>query len=102
MLIAIDFDGVLHDDKHVPPGRKLGPPKPGAKEAVVSLIEKGHLLAVFTRRGSAPRHVEEWLAYFDFPQMPVTNIKGAFDVIVDDRAITFTDWPRTLALIDGL
>jgi hypothetical protein len=100
VIIALDFDGVVHDYTKPPPGKKMGPPVSGARDAVVFLRDRGHELVIFTARGSAPEHVRKWLRYFDFPEVRVTNVKEDFDLLIDDRAVRFIDWPLTLALME--
>jgi hypothetical protein len=98
MIIAIDFDGTIHDFKHVPPGKKLGPPTAGAVEAVERLVALGHQYIVFSVWADSLENkltIAKWLLYFKFPApFDTTNIKpreAAF--FVDDRAIPFTgDW----------
>ena len=48
MIIAIDFDGTIAE--HPDPGKKIGPPLPGAIEAVKHL-GKIHTLILWTCRG---------------------------------------------------
>jgi hypothetical protein len=94
MKIAIDFDGVIHDYKHPLPGARMGPPIEGAHEAIWGYVDAGHEVVVFTQRGDKPEHVLNWLFFYEFPKMEVTNIKGAFDLIIDDRAVTFYSWEK--------
>ena len=97
MILAIDFDRVIHDVEHPAPGRKMGPPIEGAAEGVWALINDGHTVVVHTLRGDKPQHVVDWLAYFGFPPgLEVTNIKPDADWFVDDRALRFTGWEQTL------
>lgn len=93
MFIAIDFDGVLHDYKHPVPGRRMGRPVAGSIEALEAL--RGHELVIFTVK--PPKVVQDWLAYWKFPPLRVTNTKEDFDLIVDDKAIRFTNWNALLA-----
>lgn len=90
MVIAIDFDGTLHDIDNPVPGRKMGPPMPGAVEAV-KRIAAHHDIVVFTVRGDQP-YIREWLAYWGFPKpVAITNVKnGAFELIIDDRAVHYS------------
>jgi hypothetical protein len=90
MVIAIDFDGTIHDIDHPVIGRTMGPPMPGAVEALNRLDQRGHTLIVFTVRGDKP-YVRDWLSYWKFPPMAITNVKsGEFQLIIDDRAIRYT------------
>jgi hypothetical protein len=99
VLIALDFDDVLMGPARLEAGYKMGRPLPGALEGVRALIGRGHTVVVHTVRGDRPEHVQEWLAYFDFPPLPVTNIKPRADVYVDNRAIRFLDWDQTLTAL---
>lgn len=92
MRIALDFDGVIHDHKHPPQGKKMGPPMPGALEGVKALLGAGHDLTIFTAR-AGDVNVKAWLRYFGFPELPITNIKGDWDLMVDDNAVRFDHWP---------
>ncbi len=85
---------------HPAPGRKMGPPVEGAHDAVLWLRSKGHQLIVFTQRGGDPVHVQEWLAFFDFPPLRITNIKGDYDILLDDKAVRFTSWPAFQEFIE--
>ena len=89
MVIAIDFDGTLHDIDNPVPGRKMGPPMPGAVEAVKRLAQH-HDIVIFTVRGDQP-YIHDWLAYWGFPKpAAITNVKnGAFHWIIDDRGIRY-------------
>ena len=101
MLVALDFDGVLHDPERVAPGQRMGVPVDGALESVRALVAAGHTLIVHTARENRGDHVTKWLNYFGFPALPVTQVKPNADVFVDDRAVRFTDWPSTLAALEG-
>jgi FMN phosphatase YigB (HAD superfamily) len=96
MILAIDFDGVLHDPSKVFKHQKMGIPIDGAKEAMQELLDAGHKLIIFTHRASseaATKAVKEWLKYFDIPYSgEITNVKPNADFFIDDRAIRFNDW----------
>lgn len=99
MILAVDFDGVIHDPENRAPGFKMGRPVDGAVEALASLVEAGHTVIVHTVRSDSDRHVSKWLAYFHIPHHSVTNIKPNADVFIDDKAVRFTDWQSTLAAL---
>jgi hypothetical protein len=42
------------------------------------------------------KQIKEWLAKHDFPDYPITGSKPVAMYYIDDRAIRFTDWDRTL------
>ena len=87
-VIALDFDGVLHDF-HGWNGGKTGPPIPGAFLLVAALKEAGAEVIVFTTRDRDV--VTRWLEDEGFPVLEIRNDKWSrIDVFVDDRAVTFT------------
>jgi len=96
LIIAVDFDGTVHDWEHPKPGRRMGPPMPGAQEALRSFKEAGHTIVIFTVRGGEPKHVREWMDYYAIPYDSVTNVKIPADFYIDDRAIHFTNWKEAL------
>ena len=87
-VIALDFDGVLHD-YHGWNGGKLGKPIPGMMLLVDTLRAEGAYVVIHTTRKAeeiAPRLFEH-----GFPDLPVYNEKWSrIDVFVDDRAVGFT------------
>jgi len=91
-VIAVDFDNVIHDVDHPVTGRKMGPPMPGVQRGMRWLMDTFDEVVVFTVRGDRPEHVEEWLRYYGIPFSRVTNIKGDFVAIIDDKAIEFISW----------
>lgn len=107
LVLAIDFDGVLHNPLDREPGYKMGKPIAGAHAAVWALANEGHTLIVHTTRATdkkwsetPKRHVELWLEYFGFPRMQVTAVKPNADVFLDDRAVRFYNWNHALAAIE--
>src|SRR2546423_15258648 len=98
LILAIDFDGVLHDEHPTPP-HKMGKPVEGAVEAMKQLRAQGHELIVHTVRASGPdkgKHVADWLRYFGIPFDRVTATKPQADIYIDDRGYRFTSWAQTL------
>ncbi len=47
-ILAIDFDGVIHDFKNPIEGRRMGAPIEGTKEALDKFKSKGYKIIVFT------------------------------------------------------
>jgi phosphoglycolate phosphatase-like HAD superfamily hydrolase len=97
VIIAVDFDGVIHNYRDVVPGRKMGKPFPGAIETLVQWHQAGHEIVVHTVRGntvSGMKSAVDWLNYFDVPYHSVTAFKPNADVFLDDRAVRFTDWAQ--------
>lgn len=92
MKILCDFDGVICKRNGIPTVMNWkDKPIEGALEAIKLLIEQGHTVKVFT---SNPDQygVKLWLEKHKFPKLEVTNIKEPAHVMIDDRAIRFTDW----------
>lgn len=101
-VLAVDFDGVIHDPTHRDPGKKMGKPVPGAKQALCLFREQGHEIIVHTIRATIPaksKHVEDWLDYFDIPWDQVTAVKPDADFFIDDKALHFKDWATTLEVL---
>lgn len=102
MIIACDFDGVIHDNKNPVAGRRMGGPIDGAKAALDFLKDGGHTIIVFTVWGGKKNQktIAVWMNYYSLPFDSITNIKPQADVYLDDKAILFMDWPSTLKSIE--
>lgn len=101
-LIALDFDGVLHKYSHGwDDGTIYDPPVEGAVEACNDLLDKGYSLIIFTARKNI-WDIHDWLKYYEFPYMEVTNKKPPAYFYIDDRAIRFNAWDQTLSDIETL
>lgn len=96
-VLAIDFDGVLHDHTHPVDGRTMGPPHDGAQAAMVELADASHTLIVHTCRTGD--YIGAWLDYWKIPYDRVTNEKPTADVYLDDRALRHRDWQSTMAAL---
>lgn len=97
MTIYVDYDRTIHDNNNRPDGKKLGKPILGAKESLQQLKDEGHEIVVFTVRAKEDtRFLEDWFRYFGIPYDSITNIKGAADFYIDDKAIHFDNWEDTL------
>jgi hypothetical protein len=96
LTLAIDFDGVIHDDKHPVEGRRMGPPIAGAKEALERYKSIGHKIIVHSVWGdeNGAKHIADWLAYYKIPFHLITNTKPTADFYIDDRAIKFVNWEQ--------
>lgn len=104
MILNIDFDGVIHDYKNPIPGRFMGKPIDGAREALETLKRQGHTIVVFTVRGaeSNKKHIIDFMNYYHLPFDDITNIKKYADIYLDDRGMKFLDWQQALGVIHGL
>ena len=93
MILAIDFDGTIHDHKNPVAGRTMGPPILGAKETLINFKNDGHTIVVHSVWGNDRNGaIKAWLKYFEIPYDEVTNIKPDADYYIDDKAIKFTNW----------
>ena len=101
--LAIDFDGVLHDDKHPLEGKSLGPPIQDARNAICYLRnELGHKIIIFSVK--PPDIIEDWLHYYEIPFDRITMQKPIADLYLDDKAVRFSSWDiflRTISLYLG-
>lgn len=97
MIIAVDFDGVIHQRSGT--YGKMGEPVEGARDALIRLRKQGHTLIVHTVRGDSPDHVAQWLDKYKFPVMLVTRQKPVADVYLDDKALHFDNWRHVLEML---
>jgi len=107
MILAIDFDRTIHDNDAIPEGRKMGPPKAGAVEALTKLKELGHTIIIHTCRandGSAAIVVvDKWMKYFNIPYDYVwpysdhNQVKPVADAYIDDKGIRFHNWNQVMS-----
>lgn len=93
MKIFCDFDGVICARKGIPTMDYWSDckPKKGALDSIRLLLNLGHEVCIFTANPE-PERVKEWLSFYEFPDLRVTNIKEHANVYIDDRAIRFTNW----------
>lgn len=97
-VFAVDFDNTVHDAAHPIPGRRMGPPIEGAKEALTGFIKRGEVV-IFTVWGDTPKPIEDWFKFYGIPFTRITNIKPSATYYIDDKAIRFTSWPEVLKQI---
>lgn len=99
-VLAIGFDGVIHDKAHPVPGRRMGGPMPGAERAMTALHAGGCRLIVHCVWADSEhnrRVICDWLSYYMIPFDEITNIKPAADVYLDDKAVRFASWVDFMA-----
>ena len=95
MIIAIDFDGVIHDAERPVKGRRMGAPIAGARETIEKLRWRlGAKIIVFTARAGEKETnaVRDWLNFYEIDHDEITNIKPIADIYLDDKAVRFTTW----------
>lgn len=98
MILAIDFDGVIHDFKHPLVGRRMGTPIAGCKESLDTLKRLGHKIIVHTVWGDDKGRpaIEKFMKYYELSYDEITNIKPNADVYLDDKAMFFYSWRKAL------
>ncbi len=102
MVLSIDFDQTIHDTKTIPPGKRMGLPIDGAREALLKLKEDGHILIISSVRASGGvHHMVEWFRYFDIPFDEITDKKVKADLYIDNLGLHFITWEQTLLEIDN-
>lgn len=103
MIIAIDFDHTICDTAHPVPGRRMGAPLEGALDAIKKL-SKIHTIIIYTVWGDekGKKVIEDWLKYYNFPALEITNIKPRADCYLDDKAIKHISWEQSLKDIHTL
>lgn len=92
MILAIDFDGVIHDHKNPIEGRRMGGPIEGAKEQLTEWHDSGHTIIIHSLWGGKPDAIAKWMEYYQIPYNEITNIKPQADYYIDDKAIRFESW----------
>ncbi|MBI2033575.1 MAG: hypothetical protein HYT13_00535 [Candidatus Liptonbacteria bacterium] len=103
-LLAVDFDGVIHrysrgwHDSSI-----YDPPMKGALVALRTL-RRTFKIVVFSRRAAhqGTKKIKQWLHKHKIPFDAVTKVKPRARWYIDDRAIHFTTWTKTLKEIARL
>ena len=101
-VICIDLDGVLNDFDEWRGADYFHPPRPGAREFLQQLHQRGYQVVIFTVRWKP--HVEQWLMDHQLAEFvsDVTDKKLPAHVYVDDRALCFRgDFSEVLAQIQS-
>ena len=101
MILAIDFDGVIHDYKNPVPHRRMGADMMGAKQALMLFKSRGDEIIVFSVWGDekGQKTISDFMNYYGLPFNRITNIKPNADYYIDDKAIKFTTWQDVLKQI---
>lgn len=102
MIVAVDFDHVLHDIDNPVPGRTMGAPMPDAIQAMTELRDEGDRLIIFTCRDNTSGYIADWLNYWQIPYDEITRVKPAADVYLDDKALRHRDWRSSMAALAAI
>lgn len=96
MILAIDFDGVIHDNKNPIEGKRMGPPIVGAKEALQQMRETGEAIIIFCvwANDYGWKVIHDWMEFYQIPFDDITNVKPQADVYIDDKALKFESWEQ--------
>jgi len=112
MIIAVDFDGTLHDGEW--PG--IGDPLPGAIWTMRRIMKDGHFLIIWTcREGKYKTEMYDWLKIYDIPfddinchcvelieKFGYESRKIYADVYIDDRNLGgLPSWYEIYDIING-
>lgn len=110
-VLAVDFDGVLHDDNRgYHDGTIYGKPIKDAEKAL-SILSRDFNIIVYTCKANPNRPlvrnktgiqlVKEWLEIHEIDKYVTDVVWGKPNAVyyIDDRGITFTSWQRVLDIL---
>ena len=103
-VLAIDFDGVIHRySRGWRDGSIYDRPMVGSRMALTALRRKFEII-IFSHRAvhQGTKKIREWLKIQKIPYDRVTTEKPRARWYIDDRAIRFTTWSKTLKEISRL
>lgn len=98
LLLAVDFDGVIHNPNDVKPGYKLGQPIHGAAIALNQYKKDGAIITIYSVWADTEQKCEamsKWCRYFGIPYDFITNKKPVADFYIDNNGIRFESWAQT-------
>lgn len=114
-VIAIDFDGVIHDNnKGYHDGTIYGDPIPGAIQSIRQLSDMGFIIKVFTCKCHPDRPlvdnktgtdlVTEWLEEHTLLEYVEEVVWGKphAAVYIDDKGYRFENWQNTLKFVEAI
>lgn len=92
-ILALDFDGVIHDTQSIAPGKRMGEPVLGAADSIDTLKRAGNKIVIFTARARLP-YLEDWLHKYDIYYDEITDIKPDADYFIGNHALPFHSWAQ--------
>lgn len=97
--ILFDFDGVIHKaSKGYGDGAIYDEPIEGAVFTIRNLLDAGYKVIIFTSRTEKEwQKIRDWLERYQFPPLPITNIKVPALAYVDNKGIRFDTWASIAA-----
>jgi uncharacterized HAD superfamily protein len=99
MIIIVDLDGVICTEEKTFE-RSFANPVKGARESLQKLHNMGHTIVIYSSRGWAElRMTKEWLKRYGIYYDSLVMGKPIYDLWIDDRALGFTDWLKTIKKI---
>jgi hypothetical protein len=101
-IACVDLNGVLDAYTGWKGADHFDPPRPGAREFLDALCQRGYQIIIFTTRYD--EDVWDWLRTYGLADViaRVTDRKPAAHVFIDDRAVCFRgDFTQTLRDIDA-
>ena len=96
--VAVDFDGVCHDQMP-DPGKKMGRPMPMCKQVMEDMKLNGFQIIIYSARVQEwkdKKHISDWMDYFGIPYDSIAITKPKADIYLDDHAVRFTSWAQFL------
>ncbi len=102
MTIIVDMDGVICTEEKTFE-RPLAKVRRGAREGMRALRKQGHTIIIYTARSwSEFRVTAEWLKRHGIVYDALLMGKPVYDVWLDDRAMQFTDWNKSVKALAAL
>ena len=95
-VLAIDFDGVIHDFANPIEGRRMGGPIAGAKNALTQLHRRYKIIVFTIWRPESHKTIKDFMKYYELPYDEITNVKPKADYYIDDHGLSFTNWENLL------
>lgn len=111
--IAVDLDGVIFEYDEWKGIKHFGPVIPGVKDALAKFMEMGFNVIIYTTRTNTKvnKGFQEkeliytvWCALVKngIPFDDISTEKPIAEFYIDDRAIRFKSWTKTIKKVKGL